>query len=766
MFRFYCSNARSLLWLLALTFPFLFVESRGTPANNDIEAWLPRDTPARLAYEDFKREFGLEEVILIGVDPKTTDERLQEALAMRLEGVPGVKEVLTPDRLIRRMERLGVEHEVARQRLEGLLLSTTGERTAVLVSLDQHSTADRAGAVRAIEETLGYALLNGPETCLAGAPVLIAELNRLGSPEASAGFFLLTLIICLGLLQYSLGDWKMSLMLLGVTLWTIVCTQVLIRAIGGEMNFIMGALPVMVMIFTLSISVHYLGYYSSAKEAGDSDPVWTALRESWKPSFLSTFTTLLGLLSLNVSSIVPVQQFGFASALGAIVAMITGLGVTPALVCVRPDFNLRGDRKWFDFVWWGSWVGRHRYRLLGTAAVVSLFVGAGLLKLEPDIDPKEFLPKDNRVAGDLIRIENELTSIGSIEAVVDFGLSNQPFLERLLRVREMQEQIESHPAVRHSLSVATFFPERFPDNPIECARLLGTAQELSGVNSFIAQETRLWRISIRMQPEAPADQVCRDLQSALAEHPITWTGMSPLIADAQQEIFKGYWESFTSALLSITLVMIIALRSVTRGLIAMVPNVLPVWLVFGVVGHFGLPIDIGMMMTGSIALGISVDCTFHFLVKYQEWYGLGHSSQAACEEALKHTGKPLMESTVVSSVGMLALCLSSFTPTSRFGWLMATQMVASLLGELVLLPALLSLRKSRQLPEGEELPATSETAASATTVEPVPSDNTGSRTDLVPLPLHNGRAYRVDESQPQTARAESQSSRRLRRRVS
>lgn len=757
MFRFYCSNARSVLWLLVLTFPFIFVESRGTPANNDIEAWLPRDTPARRAYEDFKREFGLEEVILIGVDPKVTDERLQEALAARLESLDGVLEVLTPERLIRRMERLGVDRETGRHRLEGLLLSASGERTAILVSLDQHSGTDRTQTVQSIEATLGYALLDGPQTCLAGAPVLISELNRLGSPKASAGFFALTLLICLCLLQYALRDLKMSLSLLGVTLWTILFTQVLIRSIGGEMNFIMGALPVMVMIFTLSISVHYLGYYSCAWEAGDPDAVWTALKESWKPCFLSTLTTLLGLVSLNVSSIMPVRQFGFATALGAIVAMISGLGITPLLVCVRPDFNIRGSHGWFDFARWGAWVGRHRRRLLAAGVVAALVAGLGLARLTPDIDPKEFLPPGNRVAGDLIRIENELTSIGSIEAVVDFGLTTQPFTERLLRVREIQERIEAHPAVRHTLSVATFFPERFPDNPLESAKLLGTAQELSGVNSFIAQETRLWRISIRMQPEAPADQVRRDLQESLSQEPITWTGMSPLIADAQSEIFKGYWQSFTQALLSITLVMIVALRSITKGLVAMVPNVLPVWLVFGAVGHAGLPIDIGMMMTGSIALGISVDCTFHFLVKWQECVNHGMSSQAACEESLKHTGKPLMESTIVSSLGMLALCLSSFTPTSRFGWLMATQMVASLLGELVLLPALLGLRKS---PRATTQPALIAGVAGDAGEGPL------SATDLVPLPLHGARDYRLEPGHAAAPVARIEPVRRLRRRVS
>jgi hypothetical protein len=114
-----------------------------------------------------------------------------------------------------------------------------------------------------------------------------------------------------------------------------------------------------------------------------------------------------------------------------------------------------------------------------------------------------------------------------------------------------------------------------------------------------------------------------------------------------------------------------------------------------------------------------VDCTFHYLTKYQQSMKLGKTSIESSCDALAHTGKPLMESTVVSSIGMLALCLSSFTPTSRFGWIMASMMTTSLLGELILLPALLSLRPA---PKADHKQATSYSkalaAAAAARIDP------------------------------------------------
>jgi predicted RND superfamily exporter protein len=149
----------------------------------------------------------------------------------------------------------------------------------------------------------------------------------------------------------------------------------------------------------------------------------------------------------------------------------------------------------------------------------------------------------------------------------------------------------------------------------------------------------------------------------------------------------------------ISAVMIISLWSFKAGMIAMVPNIVPIWLVFGAVGFMGMHVDIGMMMTGSIALGISVDCTFHFMVRYREQYNAGKTPEEAVLAALQHTGEPMLDSAIVSSLGMLALGLSNFAPTARFGYLMAAQMVASLLGELVMLPALLCLLAGRRKQE-------------------------------------------------------------------
>lgn len=686
--RFYQQYGKLLLLGVALSFPWLYMRAEAIKSNNDIETWLPHGTAVRQAYDDFKAEFGADEVLIIGL-PGQTNPALVEAVAGRIERVPGIRSCATSERLVTRMTYLGVPEAEAQQRLVGLVADPAGKTTGLLAFLSEAGLKDRGGVVAGIRQAIAYCQIPAQDAALTGAPVIVNELDRLGNQHSGRPYFLLTLLISLGLLQYSLRHWGMSLSVLGLTIWGIQANQSLVAALGGEMNFIMGSLSVMVTIFTLSIAIHFLSYYQDAMDAGDPDPLGQALKLSWNPCWLSTLTTLLGLLSLNVSSILPVCQFGYAAAAGSVMALIVGLGLTPALVIVYPNFRMRAAESTWNFGRLADLIARRKGWILAGTVVAMAGFGMGLSRLKSDIDPVEFLPRGNAIFADLQRIERDLTSIDSLEGVVEFRDDQQSFPEKLEIVRNIEQRIAQHPSVRHVISLATFFPAQ--DSTLSDTASLTRASRLEGSADLLTPNRRLWRISARLRrnaqhsPVAVLDQLTRDLKDV----PIHFTGLTPLLKSAQQEIFDGFWQSFLGACITISAVMIFSLRSLRAGLIAMVPNIIPIWMVFGAVGFIGMPVDIGMMMTGSIALGISVDCTFHFLVAYRQAVQQGCAPETACRVALSHCGAPMLSSTLIGGVGMLALCLSPFAPTVRFGLLMAAQAFASLLGELLILPAML-----------------------------------------------------------------------------
>lgn len=694
---FYQRYSLPLLLAVLLSFPILVWQAEAIPANNDIETWLPTETPVRAAYERFKRDFGVEEVIVLGTTGAARDDRLMEAVARRLEKIPGIRQCWTPQRFIDVMKEFGVEEAESTFRLHGLVLSENGNTTGLFALLNDEGLHNRSRVVKAVRKEMEYCQLDGPDSFLSGSPVIVSELDRLGSRKANQRFFMITLALSLGLMYYSSRHWGLSLSLLGLTLWGINLTLALLKWWGGEMNFVLGTLPILVMIFTLSISIHFLSYYTSAMEEKAPDPLFEALRQSFRPCFLSTITTLIGLISLNVSSIIPVQQFGIAAAIGSTVALVVGLGLTPAILAIWPSCLVKVDPHTEAFHAWGQLVLRHHRKILAGTLACMLILSVGLLRLRSRIDPAEFLPDNNAVAKDLRRVAKELTTIDSIEAVVDFkGKEDLPFLEKMEQVRELERRLRKHPSVRHTMSLSAFFPTEIEGGALEVMSLLKQAQSRSGDQEFLSEGDRFWRISARVDTRIPngptASELIQEFRDLLAGANVELTGLTPLLNNAQNEIFAGFWQSFTSAFCVISVVMIISLRSLKTGMIAMIPNLIPIWLVFGVVGFLGMNVDIGMMMTGSIALGISVDCTFHFLVRFKERREAGDSVDQATLMAINHTGLPVIDSAIVGSVGMMALTLSNFAPTSRFGCLMAAQMVASLLGELVLLPALLCFR--------------------------------------------------------------------------
>lgn len=696
--RFYKRFSSLILWAAALSFPFLAYEAQSIPCNNDIETWLPRESPVRATYEQFKRDFGVEETILIGVDRRLADDDLIEAVCGRVERLPGVRRCMSPERLRAVMSETGVSHDEAQQRLKGLALSHDEKLAGLIVLLSDAGLKDRAGTVADINRELQYCHLDGDRSLLSGSPVIVAELDRIGGAQENQKFFLVTLVICLGLLYYWLRNWKLSLSVLALTLWAINLTLTTFKFAGGEMNFILGALAVMVMVFTLEASIHVIHYYKAS--LGEADPLGAALKLCWKPCLVSMLTTTIGLFSVSVTDIIPVTQFGYASTLGAVVAIFVGIFLTPALLTVLPASCMRDEAETssLGFVRLGNWLMRYSRSVVAASVVLAVVGLLGLSRLGTKIDPLDFLPQKGKVMADVLRIQDELTTLDSIEAVVDFGDADLPFVKRMQKVRDLEQRLAAHRAVRHTLSAASFFPDPLPENPLALMSLLSKAQSREGNGEFVIDGQQLWRISARVQrePDVSLQQVYSELEQLTAGEPIHFTGIAPLLEQAQHEIFDGFWKSFASAFIVIGIVMAIALRSVRTMLLAMVPNLVPLGIVFGFLGWADFPVDIGMMMTGSIALGISIDGTFHFLVRYQEQWDAGKSSGHAVRIALHTTGGPIFESIVVSSIGMLAMTLSSFAPTVRFGVMMASLLMATLAGDLLLLPALLALRRGRK----------------------------------------------------------------------
>jgi predicted RND superfamily exporter protein len=196
-----------------------------------------------------------------------------------------------------------------------------------------------------------------------------------------------------------------------------------------------------------------------------------------------------------------------------------------------------------------------------------------------------------------------------------------------------------------------------------------------------------------------ADQgksVARDA-SELPAVSAVYTGIVPVVYKASRTLLNNLVTSIFWAFVMIGFVMIFLLRNpgslwpnIPAGLASMVPNVFPVVVIFGSMGWLGIDVDIGTMMTASVAMGVAVDDTIHFLTWYRWGLAEGLDRVGAIREAYKRVGRAMAQTTAIGGLGMFVFALSTFTPTQMFGILMLTLLLAALVGDLVFLPAILA----------------------------------------------------------------------------
>ena len=169
----------------------------------------------------------------------------------------------------------------------------------------------------------------------------------------------------------------------------------------------------------------------------------------------------------------------------------------------------------------------------------------------------------------------------------------------------------------------------------------------------------------------------------------TCTGMMPLVDEAQRALLQDLFGSFLLAFVTVSLIMVVFLRNLWGGLLAMLPNAFPSIVLFGTLGWLNRPIDIGSVMTASVAMGIAVDGTLHILTRYRREMDHQATRVEAVRRCFGHCGRAIVQTTIICGLGMLVFAFSGFMPARSFAWMILTLLAAALVGDFVLLPALL-----------------------------------------------------------------------------
>ena len=619
-----------------------------------------------------------------------------------------------------------------------------GGGATVAVTLSEAGGADRRGAVARLKAAAESAGVSAESLHLGGRSVAGSELNEalkraIWNRTVPAWRFwqrsplLSSVAVSVALAFWLLGGVRTTLAVLGATAYAVLATLALVPLTGGSMNMVLVVMPSLLLVLGMSAAIHLVNYYRKALVEGRADTATTrAVRTAWSPTALAAGTTAVGMASLAVSPLAPVRDFGIYSAIGCGVLLAVVMLGLPSLLDLIRDPGKAGAGGGSPAVWEriGTWLAE-RHRVIGVAAAVVFFASAaGLTRFRTETKVIRYFPPTAKVVHDYDWIEDRVSGIVPVAAVVRFdadAVGTLSFSERAEIVREITAAMRANPEVSGALSLADFLPVNPP--PPEDAgtlakirynrvafeaeeqvrgtavaeSLLTTAKELpgdaaAGVDAdFAAPGEELWRITAQANLMGDANFVALtdELDAAAAGvlrfHPgakHVVTGLVPLFLRTQQAVLEGLIKSFGLAFLLIGLTMSVLLRGPAAGLIAMVPNVLPVGVVFGLVSWARVPVDIGTMMSASVALGIAVDGTLHLVAAFRHAPPeLGQNE--AVGYALSRCGPALWQTSLIVGCGLLMLAPAELLMTSRFGWLMACLVFAALAADVVLLPAML-----------------------------------------------------------------------------
>jgi predicted RND superfamily exporter protein len=306
-----------------------------------------------------------------------------------------------------------------------------------------------------------------------------------------------------------------------------------------------------------------------------------------------------------------------------------------------------------------------------------------------------------------------------VVVTVDRDKCDLSFAEKMRMARDIERAMETLPEVGGAISAATMVPD-LGSHKFVHKRMNAFQRAAENTQSKRLEEHRkefteylqvdekaneeLWRISGRVEALSDLDygkfvddikhrvQPVMDFYKANGVDglEVTYTGLVPLVYKAQTELLDGLFNSLLMAFVLIAIVMMLVLRSFSAGVLSMVPNLFPVVVIFGAMGWAGSLVDVGTMMTASVALGVAVDDTIHYLSWFRHGLDVGYNRKGAAMLAYERCATAMTQTTLIAGFGLAVFALSTFTPTQRFGYMMLALLMAALVGDLVLLPALLA----------------------------------------------------------------------------
>ena len=525
----------------------------------------------------------------------------------------------------------------------------------------------------------------------------------------------LTIVVIMWLaLRTFVGTLSTVLVIVG----SIATTMGLCGWLGMFLSTATVNVPTIVMTLAVADCIHVVSSMLFAMREGKDkqQALLYSLQLNIKPIFITSATTCVGFLTLNFSEVPILADLGNLTAIGVLLACAFSLTMLPALITVLPMKSLpavkanSGRTEKF-----GEWVITWHQRLLPFSFLVGLVAVYFALQNHLNDVPTSYFDESTSFRQSTDFQQQNLSGMTNIDFAIytqqESGI-NSP--EVLLKIEEFSQWLRTQPEVDHAVSISDTYKRLnknmhaddqafylLPDDK-ELAAQYMLLYEMSlpyglDLNNQINMDKSATRIVATIQNLGSHELTSLETraQNWFSQHAssLTMTAASPglMFAHIGEANMASMIEGTAMALVLISLLLVVALKSWRMGLISLLPNLLPAGIGFGIWGLYSGEINLGLSVVLSMTLGIIVDDTVHFLSKYQHARTAGKNAEQAVRFAFASVGRALWITTIVLALGFSVLMLSPFALNADMGMLTSVIIVVALAVDFLFLPPFLMI---------------------------------------------------------------------------
>ncbi len=728
--------------------------ARKAELSYDFRGTVPAHDPDQVFFNNFKKQFGEDgNIIALGLKDSSiynyrNFEKLRE-LCVALKWIDGVTNVISlpqikmmvkdtsrrqfvlvdifPARVTSQQQLDSLLSESRKQKFYfGRIVNQDNGAIAVLITLDREVlNSDKRIAVtnEILNKGEQFSRATGIELHYAGLPfvrsVIAQEVNR------ELQLFLALSVIVTGIILYlffrSVRAMIFPLVVIGIVVIWVLGT---IELLGYKITLLSGMLPPIIVVIGIPNAVYLLNKYHAeyATHRNKLLAISRVIRKVGLATFLTNLTTAIGFLVLLTADITVLREFGIVAGLNVMATFVVSLILIPGFFLWMPPpsprhlrhLNLKLLDGFLSSV--DAAVHRNRTAIYAVTAAVVVIAAIGMWRIHTVSFMVDDLPEDSAIIKDLRFFEENFSGVMPLELVVDTGKRRGVIdVRNLQKIEELENFLAAQPNLSIPVSLVSFVkaarqafynnnPDRYalPDNRERNFILpyLKGQNDTSGLfHSFVDSSLQVMRISLQMadigsnKMDSLINQVVRpQIDSLFAGTNITVkiTGTTPLFVKGNSFLISNLKGSLLLAFLLIAVTMGLLFANVRMIIIALIPNIIPMLITAGLMGYFGVPLKPSTVLIFSIAFGISVDYSIHFLAKYrQELHARRFFIPVAVSNTILETGKSMVYTSVILFSGFIIFTFSSFGGTIALGTLTSVTLLISMFTNLVLLPALI-----------------------------------------------------------------------------